>query len=239
MKRIAITFRELAEKTSVRPKEKSKNSSVKGIVTRKRFRRFKFLVKSTESYSSPKGHLVSFMFPDVYLREMYVSPKGRNPRNTRIKMWCTCPAWQYWGAAFNSTDQKYNLEKKENRPPDIRDPNREYLMCKHTLAVLRNIQRSTFPDLILRFAMGYLEKQLSSGGGKRIKKIKTSSAEAGSTAMFEVTGIAETLPTIQYLLEGRGWSFEEVSSFVGNLNDDNYEDELVRAGLVVGGLEDA
>ena len=234
MKRIAITFRELAEQTSVRPKEKSKNSSVKGIITRKRFRRFKFLVKSTESYSDPKGHIVSFMFPDEYLKEMYVRPRGKNPRNTKIKMWCTCPAWQYWGAAFNSTEQKYNLEKKEDRPPDIRDPDREYLMCKHTLAVLRNIQKATFPDLILRFAMGYLEKQLMSGGGTRIKKVKTSSVDGmASTADFEVTTIEETFPTIQHLLIGRGWAEADASDFVSNLTDDNYEDELLRVKLII------
>lgn len=174
------------------------------------------------------------MFPDVYLKEAYLAPKGRNPRNTKIRMWCTCPAWQYWGAAFNSTDQKYNLEKKENRPPDIRNPERDYLMCKHTLAVLRNIQRATFPDLILRFAMGYLEKQLSAGGTRQIKKVKTSSiSPEESTATFEVTGIEETLPTIQHLLTEKGWEEEEAKSFVSSLTDDNYEDELIRVGLII------
>jgi hypothetical protein len=245
MQIIAATLRGLEAETSPRPKEKAQRSSVKGVISRKKFRRFKFLVKSKESYSDPKGHIVSIMYPTVRLFDMYVNPQGHNPNNTKVRVWCTCPAWQYWGAAFNSTNEKYNLEKKEDRAPDIRDPNRTYKVCKHVLAVYRNINRQTFPRLIDRFIEGYQKVQMEKMKERlwqdqkrkrreedRLRQQKKSSLEQDDF-LEEFVPIEDTFPTILDFLSRSGWSNEASLAFISNLNADNFDSELVRVGAMV------
>lgn len=86
---------------------------------------FCFLAKSTESYSSPHGHIVVVKFSKEK-QQMLVKD---------CKVVCTCPAFLYWGSKYNATQGEYNYRSKTNIPPDVRDPNRERKVCKHIVAV--------------------------------------------------------------------------------------------------------
>lgn len=57
--------------------------------------------------------------------------------NLHVK--CTCPFWKWNGPDFNAYNQKYLYGRPfSNRSaPDIRDPKREYKVCKHVYAVLQ------------------------------------------------------------------------------------------------------
>lgn len=69
--------------------------------------------------------------------------------NARIH--CNCDAFKYWGAAFNLTHIQSIYGPPENRPPKIRDPKRENLICKHLWVVLE-----TFEKQINFFANGLI-----------------------------------------------------------------------------------
>ena len=97
---------------------------------------FCFLAKSTENYSSPKGHIVVIKFFENK-QQMLVKD---------CKVVCTCPAYIYWGSKYNATQGEYFYKSYTNIPPDIRDPNRERLICKHIVAVrpyLKNLTKTT------------------------------------------------------------------------------------------------
>lgn len=58
-------------------------------------------------------------------------------KNNDLKIYCECPAFLYWGYKYINTQEK-NVppKRKENRPPDIRNPKRKGIMCKHLNLVL-------------------------------------------------------------------------------------------------------
>lgn len=58
-----------------------------------------------------------------------------------VAMICNCPFWQWNGPEYNAQANSYLLGQPYGTasPPDIRDPNREYWMCKHAYAVLRKL----------------------------------------------------------------------------------------------------
>jgi hypothetical protein len=58
-----------------------------------------------------------------------------------VAMICDCPFWQWNGPEHNAQVNSYLLGQPYGTagPPDVRDPNREYAMCKHAYAVLRKL----------------------------------------------------------------------------------------------------
>ena len=58
--------------------------------------------------------------------------------NLRIS--CTCPAFSFYGFKYISYKAGVGIEK-ETRSPDIRNPNKEGLACKHILLVLNQLKR--------------------------------------------------------------------------------------------------
>lgn len=227
MRKISISLTELDSTNSYRPRLKARKSKVKGIITRKNLKRFKFLVKSTESYSSPNGHIVSFLYPKIPLIQAYEGKIAATPRNADVKVWCTCQAWQYWGAAYNATDRKYNLDKIENIEPNVRDPNREYLVCKHVHASLRYIQRDSFKILMTRFIGKYVNKQLD----KMIGSPKKSSLEDDEIEMAE---ILESIPAFKdFLVKQKGMSPEEAELIAAGIDEDNFESILLQYGAII------
>lgn len=69
--------------------------------------------------------------------------------NAKIR--CDCPAFGFWGPAFNLTHLQSIYGLPEKRPPRIRDKKRENLICKHLWLVLE-----TFESNIKYFAKGLL-----------------------------------------------------------------------------------
>lgn len=227
MRKISISLTELDETNSYKPRLKARKSKVKGIITRKNLKRFKFLVKSTESYSSPNGHIVSFMYPKVSLMQAYDGKVASTPRNSDVKVWCTCQAWQYWGAAYNATDKKYNLDKIEKIEPNVRDPNREYLVCKHVHAALRYIQRDSFKVLMTRFIGKYVNKQLD-------KMIGTPKKSSLNDDEIEMAEILESIPAfIDFLVKQKGLTLEMAELIADGIDEDNFESILLEYGAII------
>jgi len=57
--------------------------------------------------------------------------------NTDLKVRCTCPAFQYWGPAYQLTKKDAIYGKGEKRPPKVRNPKQKGLFCKHLDVTLR------------------------------------------------------------------------------------------------------
>ena len=193
-------------------KDRSSKSKVAGSRSRKNFRRFIFVVKSQSPESSKKGHLVSILFPNIQISELKKN-KSLEPIKTRVRIHCTCPAFQYWGSAYHSTKKKYNLPgKNEVRTPNIRDPKEKRLVCKHVYAVYKEIETDTFIRIYNRFKKAYYRK----------RDKKRSSADS------------EILLYIYNFLKQEGKShIEIITTIQGLFRTDSIEDFLKSQELIV------
>jgi len=142
---LAVTLLELYRENDIKPNKRSNNCRVYRIKYKVQdSKRYIFLVKCKESWSSPDGHIVSIYFED---KGNKVNRRNIIPLNSNIRTRCHCPAFVYWGSAYNATINKYILDKKENRPPDIRDPFRVNKVCKHIVAVTKSLSHKNFKAL--------------------------------------------------------------------------------------------
>lgn len=138
---------------------RSLHSKVIGTMSRRNFRRLIFHVKSKGITSDRKGHIVTILFPHIKISSLKKN-KNLKPINQRVRLWCTCPAFSYFGSSYNSTNLNYNLpNNSEHRVPDVRDPNRKHLICKHCYAVYKDIKDATFIRLYWRFIKTFHRKK--------------------------------------------------------------------------------
>lgn len=58
-----------------------------------------------------------------------------------VTLSCNCPFWRYNGPEFNAANNGFMLGQPFGTaaPPNIRDPERKYWLCKHAYAVLRRL----------------------------------------------------------------------------------------------------
>ena len=57
-----------------------------------------------------------------------------------ILVWCPCKAYTFWGYAFLDTQYKIILPKrKQGIPPNVRNPRRRGIICKHLDLCLRTL----------------------------------------------------------------------------------------------------
>lgn len=56
--------------------------------------------------------------------------------NTNVRVHCNCPAFLWWGSWYNVDDRGSALYPGEAVAPNIRDPDRNNIVCKHLAAVL-------------------------------------------------------------------------------------------------------
>jgi len=169
--------------------------------------RYLFLVKCKESYSNGTGHIVSMLFDKG-------SSKYNKPLSDDVRVHCQCPAFIYWGAAYNSTNpvngDSYNLDFAENRTPDVRDPNREVKVCKHISKVRNKLRNITY-------------KMLDKKAG-----IKASSLNTG----FSLLPIEETFSSIHTYLERFKKDINPIE-FTNSLTKMNFESKLLEVGLII------
>ncbi len=59
-----------------------------------------------------------------------------------VKLFCEDPSFLFWGSKYNLTQIKSCYGPGENRPPDIRDPSRNFLVCKHLWLVLERFEKN-------------------------------------------------------------------------------------------------
>jgi SWIM zinc finger len=57
----------------------------------------------------------------------------------KVALSCNCPFWRYNGPEFHAANNSYMLGQPFGTaaPPDIRDPDRKYFLCKHAYSVLK------------------------------------------------------------------------------------------------------
>jgi hypothetical protein len=59
----------------------------------------------------------------------------------QVALNCDCKFWQYNGPEYHAKRQQYMLDPQHGTaaPPDVRDPDRKYWLCKHAYATLRRL----------------------------------------------------------------------------------------------------
>lgn len=69
----------------------------------------------------------------------FIPERGiKDPNKLNVRVYCTCPAWIFWGAQFNAVrgGYAYGPVRPKFAPPVHRDPSRKFLVCKHILACI-------------------------------------------------------------------------------------------------------
>src|SRR5512135_1860826 len=59
----------------------------------------------------------------------------------KVALSCDCPFWRYNGPEFHASQNSYMLGQTFGTaaPPDVRDPDRKYFLCKHAYSVLKRL----------------------------------------------------------------------------------------------------
>jgi hypothetical protein len=74
---------------------------------------------------------------------------GKSPHSVKaflsdidqVALSCDCPFWRWNGPEYHAKSDDYMLGQSYGTagPPNVRDPDREYFLCKHTYAVLKRL----------------------------------------------------------------------------------------------------
>lgn len=207
-----MTLLELFKKNGISPNSKSNNCRTYQIrYTPTDDKRFLFLVKCNEEYSDPKGHIVSFYFEEKGLK---VNRRNISPLNSQTRVHCHCPAYVYWGSAYNATKGKFKIKYKprELREPNVRDPKRQNLICKHLVNATKSFKSKNFTML-----------------GKGRMSVVSSIDELPTIAVSECLSSVSSYiaDTLDENLKG-----DYGTEFIANLNEDNFENELLKIGMI-------
>lgn len=187
--------------------ERAQNCKVLKIRPRKNFQRFSFVIRGFESWSKPKGHVVTVLYPELKKKDLK-SGSGVTPMNTDVLVHCSCEAWQYWGSAYWSTQDDYNIKVyKENRPPYIRDPNKLRYACKHIIRASRYMRKKGFSYLHKRFQRA---------------------SNLDSPTKDDIINIIS-----EYMRRKHNASTEDIIDILSTLNEDNIEDKLEECGIII------
>lgn len=202
-----MNFEELYRLTSKKPKDKAENGNILGIKSRKNLRRFSFVVRCLESYSNPKGHIASVIFPEVVFK--LADQQWYIPVQEEILLKCSCPAFLYYGSAFYASQFGYHIDGNvENRPPVIRDPESNRYLCKHLIRVYKYLEKTSFESLLKRFHLAS-------------KQLKMATIEQ------------DILPAIADYLTRINIPDEEIKEVLGSLSFENCEEIMEHYGVVI------
>lgn len=99
------------------------------------------------------GHLRWVFSVDCGNGAKVVKLQATRPKNVvklvrmDLKMSCSCPFWQWQGPEHNAKTQGYLLGNPRGTAstPDVKDPDRTHLVCKHVAAVLDSIRGWEIP----------------------------------------------------------------------------------------------
>lgn len=193
---------------NVRNRSKARRSRVMGIKTRANWKRFSFIVRSRETYSDSLGHVASVMYPYLDIEDMI---RARvYPMREDVSVFCTCPAFLYWGSRYWATTDDYLIsgQDPEYRFPWIRDPEHNHPICKHLYRVVSYISHESFPRLIKRFSPKKRSNLKEASINKHIK------------------------PILERVLKNRNFSSNEISDILSNVDDNNVESILEKYCLI-------
>jgi len=218
-----MDFQTIFRLTNKKPKDKAENGNILGIKLRKKQDRFSFVVRCLESYSNPKGHIASIMFPGVeFLNKQQEEAmdvwgdllgghgyQWKTPKSEEVLVKCSCPAFLFYGSEFYASQFGYHIDgNTENRPPVIRDPDGNRYLCKHLIRVYKYIEKISFDRLLKRFKMASENLQMA------------------SLEEDILPAIADYLPRI-------GVSPEESKEVIASIDNKNLEDVLEKYGILV------
>ena len=196
----AFSLQELYNINSPKANNRAQNCKTYRIMYKKRNpNRYIYLVKCKESYSSASGHLVSVRFKK--------SEDNKYPLTSEVRVKCSCPAWLYWGSDYNSTNEGYWLDTKQDIYPVVRDPVLENKICKHVARVRLDLRNMTFNKL------------------DKKKKLLVQSSE-----LLPVVSIDECRSAIVSFFESH--KKDGGLAFFNSLTVDNFEDKLLEAGII-------
>ena len=200
-----MTLYDLVKLTSYLPThERARRSKVLGVKPRKNFQRFSFVVKGGELWSSSKGWITTILYPKL-TEEDSKRNSGITPMDSEALVFCTCPAFLYWGSKYWSTQDDYNIKvHKEDRPPYVRDPNKLRYVCKHVIRASRYLKKKSFHSLNEQFYK------------------KTS-----SLASLEY----DIKPAMSEFMRMKGYPDDEIQDIMFNINADNMDDILEEVGV--------
>ena len=138
-----------------------------------------YKVKGYEKKSDPHGHLVNVRLGKMPNQKQ----KKFNILNLPIHVSCDCKFWKYWGPDYNSGRAKSYLlgpHKSDGSAPNIRDPKRVNLICKHVytvglilkrFAIQHKLDNSEQIDKILNFLKDDKQLTLPDIGMESIEQI--------------------------------------------------------------------
>lgn len=95
------------------------------------------IIYTVTSSKGDKQYLVTFLLLDITGNKL---KSLRSALNGNLKIKCTCDAFLYQGYKYISYKANTGIDP-ENRAPDIRNPNREGMACKHIIAALNQMKR--------------------------------------------------------------------------------------------------
>ncbi len=118
--RVALKPEQLEPKAPGKVKENAESCSVSLVSYDKRGRVFTFDVDAGNGTKHVRASLTDL---------------------DHVAMTCDCPFWRYNGPEFHAKTGGYLLGAPHGTasPPDVRDPDRQYYLCKHTYAVLKRL----------------------------------------------------------------------------------------------------
>jgi hypothetical protein len=171
-----MDFETIYNLTGKKPRDKAENGNILGIKSRKRQDRFSFVVRCLESYSNPKGHIASVMFPgieelnqdqqkavDVWEDALGIGYNWHIPKKQEVLLKCSCPAFLFYGSEYYASQFGYHIDgQTEDRPPVIRDPEGNRYLCKHLIRVYKYIEKISFERLLKRFKSASMELKMAS-----------------------------------------------------------------------------
>jgi len=123
--RLALKSDELETHTPAKIREKAEICNVKFVSFDKRNRVYTFSVNSNKK----APHIVKASLSDLH----------------HVAITCDCPFWQWNGPEYHAKKNGYLLGEPHGTasPPDIRDPERKYWLCKHAYAVTTRLDSFT------------------------------------------------------------------------------------------------
>jgi hypothetical protein len=135
----ALSLGELFVKTNKKSIKYSKGCTAVLDRAMPKVGRWNFSVSCTEKWS--KGPYV--------VRIRLLKTKGKKTKGflgREVEISCNCNAWRYNGADYNAKSDDYSERQySDGSAPDVRDPKRKYLICKHVAACVPILKNFLIP----------------------------------------------------------------------------------------------
>jgi len=120
--KVAVTIKSLLDTVQNNILDNASNCSTSLYRRDKKFQRLFFRSSCNESYSA--GPWTS--------RVYFIGGRSRKRKTQDVKVSCNCTYFKYWGPLHNTmTMGALNRDRKRVQAPNVRDPGRDHILCKH------------------------------------------------------------------------------------------------------------